>query len=98
MNVDFESRVDFDRLRQYRSARARQALEESGLGAVLCFDMNNIRYLSQHEHRRVGSRQAHAVRRADPHRTTHLVGLRLRGEGPPPALALGSHPRTPVRG
>jgi Xaa-Pro aminopeptidase len=46
MNVDFEERVNFDRLRSYRRARARQALERSEIGAVLCFDMNNIRYLT----------------------------------------------------
>src|SRR5438105_3472689 len=44
--VDFEERVNFDRLRAYRRSRARQALADSDLGAVLCFDMNNIRYLT----------------------------------------------------
>jgi len=46
MNVDFEERVDFRRLHRYRLARARQALEKSSLGALLCFDNNNIRYLT----------------------------------------------------
>ena len=46
MNVDFEERVNFDRLRAYRLQRARDALARSELGAVLCFDMNNIRYLT----------------------------------------------------
>src|SRR5437660_5393370 len=46
MSVDFEERVNFDRLRGYRLARAREALERSELGAVLCFDMNNIRYIT----------------------------------------------------
>ncbi|MEV6055794.1 M24 family metallopeptidase [Streptomyces sp. NPDC052107] len=44
--VDFETRVDFDRLRAYRLARARAALEASDLGALLVFDVNNIRYLT----------------------------------------------------
>jgi Xaa-Pro dipeptidase len=44
MAVDFEERVDFDRLRAYRLARTRQALEASDLGALLCFDVNNVRY------------------------------------------------------
>jgi Xaa-Pro dipeptidase len=44
--VDFEQRVDFDRLRGYRLARARAALEASDLGALLLFDVNNIRYVS----------------------------------------------------
>jgi len=46
MNVDFEERVDFTRLRAYRLARARAALDASELGAVLLFDVNNIRYVS----------------------------------------------------
>jgi Xaa-Pro aminopeptidase len=46
MGVDFEARVDFARLREYRLARARAALEASELGALLLFDVNNIRYVS----------------------------------------------------
>jgi Xaa-Pro aminopeptidase len=43
-SVDFERRVDFDRLRHYRIARAREALDRSECGALLLFDVNNIRY------------------------------------------------------
>src|SRR3954471_9825844 len=46
MGVDWEQRVDFDRLRRERLARAKQFLADSDLGALLCFDMNNIRYLT----------------------------------------------------
>jgi Xaa-Pro aminopeptidase len=46
MGVDFEERVDFDRLRRYRLTRARAALAASDLGALLLFDINNIRYVS----------------------------------------------------
>jgi Xaa-Pro aminopeptidase len=46
MNVDFEERVDFTRLRAYRLSRARAALDASELGALLLFDVNNIRYVS----------------------------------------------------
>ncbi|MHB1987804.1 MAG: M24 family metallopeptidase [Acidimicrobiales bacterium] len=46
MAVDFEERVDFDRLRSYRLSRARAALDASELGALLCFDVNNVRYLT----------------------------------------------------
>jgi Xaa-Pro aminopeptidase len=46
MAVDFEERVDFRRLHQYRLARAREALERSDLGALVCFDLNNIRYIT----------------------------------------------------
>src|SRR5262249_45630143 len=46
MNVDFEQRVDFARLREYRLARAMGAMQDSNLGALLVFDNNNIRYLT----------------------------------------------------
>jgi Xaa-Pro aminopeptidase len=46
MQVDFEERVDFQRLHRYRLARTRQSLAKSGLGAILCFDQYNIRYIS----------------------------------------------------
>src|SRR5262252_1486672 len=46
MNVDFEERVDFARLRQYRLGQAMRAMEQAGLGALLVFDNNNIRYLT----------------------------------------------------
>jgi Xaa-Pro aminopeptidase len=46
MGVDFEERVDFARLRKYRLNRARAALANSELGALLLFDVNNIRYVS----------------------------------------------------
>jgi Xaa-Pro aminopeptidase len=46
MTVDFEDRVNPDRLRAYRLARTREALDSSDLGALLVFDQNNIRYIS----------------------------------------------------
>jgi Xaa-Pro dipeptidase len=46
MGVDFEERVDFQRLHRYRLGRIRQALEKSDLGALLVFDVNNIRYIT----------------------------------------------------
>ena len=44
MAVDFEERVNFPRLRDYRLGRVRAALDTSVAGALLCFDTNNIRY------------------------------------------------------
>jgi Xaa-Pro aminopeptidase len=44
MGVDWEARVDFERLRQYRLDRVRQMLDEFDLGAVLLFETSNIRY------------------------------------------------------
>jgi Xaa-Pro aminopeptidase len=47
MGVDYEQRVDFDRLRRYRLARTESALAASGCGAFLLFDFYNIRYSTQ---------------------------------------------------
>ena len=44
MQVDFEERVNFRRLHDYRLARVRAALASSELGALLSFDQHNIRY------------------------------------------------------
>jgi Xaa-Pro aminopeptidase len=44
MGVDYEERVDFARLRDYRLGRARAALEASECAAFLLFDFYNIRY------------------------------------------------------
>lgn len=44
MGVDWERRVDFDGLRDYRLARVRSMLDEFDLGAVLLFETSNIRY------------------------------------------------------
>jgi len=46
MTVDWEQRVNPDRLREYRFGRARDALAASDLGAMLLFDFNNIRYVT----------------------------------------------------
>ena len=44
MQVDFEERVNFQRLHTYRLARTKAALARSGMGAMLCFDQYNVRY------------------------------------------------------
>jgi Xaa-Pro aminopeptidase len=44
--VDFERRVDMDRLRRYRLSRAKRALKASDCGSLLLFDVNNIRYVT----------------------------------------------------
>jgi Xaa-Pro dipeptidase len=47
MGVDYEMRVDFDRLRNYRIGRAKESLNASDCGAFLLFDFYNIRYTTQ---------------------------------------------------
>ena len=44
--VDWEQRADMERLRTERLARAKAHLEASEIGALLCFDMANIRYIT----------------------------------------------------
>jgi Xaa-Pro aminopeptidase len=46
MGVDWEERVRYDRLREERLARITTLLAASELGALLCFDMSNIRYIT----------------------------------------------------
>ncbi|HZK59510.1 MAG TPA: Xaa-Pro peptidase family protein [Cryobacterium sp.] len=47
MSVDYEERVNFDRLRSYRLGRAKASLESTECGAFLLFDFYNIRYTTQ---------------------------------------------------
>jgi Xaa-Pro aminopeptidase len=44
--VDWEQRVDLDRLRDERLARLKDTLDRSDLGALLTFDFANIRYMT----------------------------------------------------
>jgi Xaa-Pro aminopeptidase len=46
MGVDWEERVNLERLRQDRLNRIKAALKKSDMGALLCFDMNNVRYIT----------------------------------------------------
>ncbi len=46
MGVDWEERVNLERLRKERLQRIGNLLRKSELGALLCFDMSNIRYIT----------------------------------------------------
>ncbi len=46
MGVDWEERVNYERLRSQRLARIKKLLKESEMGALLCFDMTNVRYIT----------------------------------------------------
>lgn len=46
MAVDWEDRINFDRLRNERLARLKDKLAESEAGSILCFDMTNVRYMT----------------------------------------------------
>jgi Xaa-Pro aminopeptidase len=46
MAVDWEERLDFAKLRRDRLDNVKRALAKSNMGALLMFDMNNVRYIT----------------------------------------------------
>jgi Xaa-Pro aminopeptidase len=44
--MDWQQRVNWDRLRTYRLERARERMKAAGLGAMLCMYDENVRYLT----------------------------------------------------
>src|SRR6185369_4446327 len=44
--LDWQERINWDRLRKYRTERARKMMKKAGLGAVLCMYDENIRYIT----------------------------------------------------
>lgn len=46
--VDYEQRVDYDRLRKERLQRAKDHINQDGLGAIVTWDDANIRYLTSY--------------------------------------------------
>ncbi len=44
--TDWQERVNFDRMRKDRLARAREMMEKQDLGAVVCFVGENVRYIT----------------------------------------------------
>lgn len=46
MATDVERRIDFDAMRAYKLRRAREQMEVYDLGALLCMDQDNVRYIT----------------------------------------------------
>lgn len=46
MAVDWEERIDFDRMRRERLQKARDAMERAGLDALFVFALEDVRYLT----------------------------------------------------
>ena len=44
--LDWQQRVNWDRMRKYRLERARERMKAHGLGAMLCMYDENVRYLT----------------------------------------------------
>ena len=45
--VDWQQRVNFERMRTYRLERAREMMKKAGLGAMLCLYDENVRILQE---------------------------------------------------
>ncbi len=46
VGLDWQQRVNWDRMREYRIERARTMMKKHGLGAVLCMYDENVRYIT----------------------------------------------------
>src|SRR3982750_4531289 len=88
MAVDWEQRIYFDRLRRERLARIKKLLAESELGAVLCFDMNNVRYITATHIGTWAQDKISPFTLLPPKRRADPVGLRLRRQASPDLLRL----------
>lgn len=44
--VDFEQGVNYERLRAYRLNRTKDAMKKADVGALMCYDFDNIRYIT----------------------------------------------------
>jgi Xaa-Pro dipeptidase len=44
--LDWQQRINWDRLRNYRLERAREKMKKAGLGAMLCMYDENVRYIT----------------------------------------------------
>ena len=77
-------------------ARA-QALKNSQCGALLLFDVNNIRYVTAHQDRRMGARQALPLRAARRRRGADRLGFRLGRRASPALLRLAAPGELPRR-
>ena len=69
--LDWQQRVNWDRLRKYRIERARAMMKKHGLGALLCMYDENVRYITGTltpglEPAQAGPALRHAVRRRPP--------------------------------
>ena len=94
--VDWEERVNPDRLRTYRlgsRAKAALAAQRRRRAAALRLQQHPLRH--EHPHRRVGPRQDDPLRAPDAGRRAAPLGLRVGGQAPPaqlPVAAAGERP------
>lgn len=46
VGMDWQERINWQRMREYRVARARETMRKHGLGAILCMYDENVRYIT----------------------------------------------------
>ncbi|HLI15495.1 MAG TPA: aminopeptidase P family N-terminal domain-containing protein, partial [Acidimicrobiales bacterium] len=46
VGMDWQERINWARMREYRLGRAREAMRRHGLGAILCMYDENVRYIT----------------------------------------------------
>jgi len=46
MAVDWEERINYQKLREERLERAKETIDVHELGALICFDFNSVRYIT----------------------------------------------------
>lgn len=44
--IDWESNINYERMRKERLERAKKSMKEKGLSALICYDFDNIRYIT----------------------------------------------------
>src|SRR5271165_5438518 len=80
MAKDWEKGIDYDRLRNQRLARAQEAIRHAGLGGVIAFNFDNVRYITGTPYRRMGARQIHTLCALSGPRPAILVGPGAAGQ------------------
>ena len=90
MAVDWEQRIDFDRLRTDRLERAKAVLEASDLGVAAAVRPEQPPLRHEHRDRDVGARQEHPLRAPPPRRRPDPLGLRLGRQAPPALLPVAA--------
>jgi Xaa-Pro aminopeptidase len=83
MAKDWGRGIDYDRLHKARVKRAQEAIRHAGLGAVLTFNFDNIRYITG-THIGEWARQVHALC------ALPVVGEPLLWDPAPPAKRISS--------
>ena len=78
--VDWEERVNFERLRDDRLARLKAELDRSELGRPAGVRLLQHPLYDSDAYRHLGHGQAHSLQPADQEFRPHLVGLRLGGQ------------------